>query len=267
MMKYLIMVLMVLLAGCATGGTSPQQQELADAYYNLGNAHMRLGEHSRAVRAYQRSLEIIPDHYEASCNLASAWSTQGNYRNALRQIESLLEADPEHTQLLNTAAWLNLQLGKAETALALYRQAHQADPGDLEIRQGIVKVLMDLGRFEQARSEALALVEYGGAEKPHLLLLFEIDVHLEHERSAEWLQEAWKRFPGDVEIAEPLFQYYAEARRAAPASEVLAGLIDQGKTAEAAQFMEGYADQSLAEKIQEALPEDMRSAVLEELTQ
>lgn len=266
-MKYLVVIIIVLLAGCATGDTSPREQELADAYYNLGNAHMRLGEHSRAVRAYQRSLEVMPAHYEASWNLASAWIAQSSYRNALRQIESLLEADPEHTQLLSTAAWLNLQLGKAETALALYQQARQADPGDPKIREGIIKVLMDLGRFDQARSEALALVEYGGVKKTPLMLLYEIDLKLERDTSSEWLQEAWRRFPGDVEIAEPLFLHYAEAGRASPAAEVLARLIDQGKLPEAVRFFDGLADEQLEEQIQEALPEEKRSALLDAFTQ
>ncbi len=253
----------VLLSGCASLKLGEQEKELADTYYNLGNAYLRLGSNQEALRAYRRALEINPDLREASYNLALGYTRMGRHDDAVTVLSGLLESDAENTLLLKRKAWNLLKSDRASEALETYRLILQIDPGDAEVRTAMVYLLLDRHEFSQAREHALWLLEFQGVGRDLLVLLYTIERELAEFDSVSWLEQAYYRYPGDREIQELLITSYLDSRRVQEVSQVVSAL---DKPEELYRVIIEYAgeDIGLVREVVRALP-DRQAGALEKL--
>jgi tetratricopeptide (TPR) repeat protein len=100
---------------------------------NLGGALMRQGRIDEALRHFENSRRIRPDHAPALSNLGVALQRKGRWSEAIALYREALKAKPGHLE-----AWLNLgnaleQTGDPGGALAAFREADRLKPGDPEI--------------------------------------------------------------------------------------------------------------------------------------
>ena len=65
------------------------------SHYNLGNFHTALGEHSRAVRRYRKSLSVEPSFLPASLNLAVLLSQLGRNAEAEAALRNAIAVEPD----------------------------------------------------------------------------------------------------------------------------------------------------------------------------
>ena len=56
----------------------------ADAFYNMGNVYASLKMENKAIEAYQKVIEIKPQHMDALVNLSILSFQKGNYREAVQ---------------------------------------------------------------------------------------------------------------------------------------------------------------------------------------
>jgi tetratricopeptide (TPR) repeat protein len=81
----------------ANTGKSPL---LFAAWFNLGTALTRLGEHGKAITAYRNALALKPDLYAASINLGQVYEALGQPWQAQRVWEQALQPDEARAALL-----------------------------------------------------------------------------------------------------------------------------------------------------------------------
>ena len=104
----------------------------AEAWYDLGRAHMHLGNFTEAEQDFGRVLAINPREPRALNNLGLSYEAQNRFEEALgayrRAIESQKDSPhPSEQPLLNEGALLNTR-GRFEEAVAPLRQAAEIAP-------------------------------------------------------------------------------------------------------------------------------------------
>lgn len=117
----------------------------------LGVATMNLGMWEDAVRVWNRSLELRPDHPEVLCNLASAFSMRGMLAEAEDHYRRALEGRPDFP-----LAWFSLgkvmaQEGKFAAAEEAVRNYIDLCPGDPWAYFLLGTCQLELGKGEEAR--------------------------------------------------------------------------------------------------------------------
>jgi tetratricopeptide (TPR) repeat protein len=107
--------------------------EASGDLHNLrGLILMEDGDQVRALRAFQRAVEVEPDHPDANRNIAMIAIRFRDYATAERSLESVIELD---VVAADTDAWIALGVAKRglrkfDEAEAAYRAALELDPGD-----------------------------------------------------------------------------------------------------------------------------------------
>ncbi|MBT3276319.1 MAG: tetratricopeptide repeat protein, partial [Spirochaetales bacterium] len=183
------MLAFILFSGCETG---IPPQEVAELYYNLGNAYFDLDEFDSAVNAYLNALALDGSLPQAGYNLARVYIESGNVEKGMAALEDLLKDDPGNSVLLSTVAWAYHELGdyqssyefyqeilqrtptnedglynaavvawkldKKDESLDYYRRLHKENEED-EVLYRIATILIALGRWEEAIRELLIYVD------------------------------------------------------------------------------------------------------------
>lgn len=100
--------LALLLAGCVTA--SPRENPLTAAEHNdLGVAHFRAGDPSRAAREFERALALQPGWPRGLVNLGDARLAGGDVTGAIEAYERAVVHAPEDAAVANNLAWALLQ--------------------------------------------------------------------------------------------------------------------------------------------------------------
>lgn len=100
---------------------------------------------SDAAAAYERAIEIDPEHADAYCNLGAVRYNQGQRAAARRAFESCLERVADHVEANFNLANMLEEAGEDERALTLYRRALAVDPvyPDLHINLALLYEKLD----------------------------------------------------------------------------------------------------------------------------
>ena len=101
-----LLVLLALVSACATQPpwerTDPDKQ--AEAYANLGMGHLDAGNLNRALREFDRALELRPRHPRALHGMALTLEAQGEYSQAEHYFQQVLRVDRNKTSARNNYA-------------------------------------------------------------------------------------------------------------------------------------------------------------------
>ena len=213
--------------------------ELAEEWEALGEAYTRTGEVSRAVSAFRRARELLPEdrvraaglmHRNARVNervgrtrSAVRWAHRG-----LRELEGVdgPEAAAERARLVTTLGSVRRQQGRTAEAARLFRDglrdAELAGDDVLEARAGFMLdwALFELGRREEAvRSErALEIYERVGDLERQAVVLNNLgmfaywegrwtrasELYARAAETSERAGDAWAAAYGDCNIGELL---------------------------------------------------------------
>jgi Flp pilus assembly protein TadD len=121
-------------------------------YNDLGFVLERQGLSDEAVEMYRKSVEIDPESAPANYNLAAALARSGEFAEAELHFRAALAMVP-NTQSYTGLGIVLLQQGRAEEAMASLRDAIAADPKNAAAHQELAKVLVSLGRMDEALRE------------------------------------------------------------------------------------------------------------------
>ena len=112
-----------------------QQSEVsADIYLNRGDAFLGKGNYDRAIRAYDKAIELKPDFAVAYSNRGEAYAKKGDYPRAVVDYDKAIELKPSIELPPNAAVAYNIRgvgfLGKGnyDSAIVDYTKAIKLKP-------------------------------------------------------------------------------------------------------------------------------------------
>lgn len=129
--------------------------KLSTAQMLLGWVHLWRKEHDQAIAAAQRAVEVDPGNAEAWVRLGHILDFAGRPEDGLPLIEKGMRLDPHHPFLY--PFWqghAHHSLQRYDEAIAAYQRAVNRNPDFVAVRQQLAAAYAQLGRLEEARSEA-----------------------------------------------------------------------------------------------------------------
>ncbi len=157
------------LAVCEEIKTRPDHS--AQAYYYAGMASISLGCTNQAITELKEAVRREPENANFQSALAAAYSSKGNSRRARREGEQALrevsrlrtETAPEWQRQMTYGKLAETE-GRWDRALTCYRLALPEAPDPQFVQTYIGRALNRLGRWEEARDVARAVVSHPTAE-------------------------------------------------------------------------------------------------------
>lgn len=212
--------------------TKPYQQELAETYYNLGNAYIELEEWNAAETAFARAIEIMPEMYRAEYNMARVHINSRDYNSAVAILSKLLERDPENIIFLETLAWAEVQRGRLDRAEEIYRDLLEQDPANCNVRYNLALMLRDRQEYAEAYSLLLECVQNQSADAEILLQIGKLEIELGWGDGIGWFEKALEKTPQDRAVQESLAAAYVQDSRFTDALEMYRRLAGSAEEAE-----------------------------------
>ncbi|MEX2463358.1 MAG: tetratricopeptide repeat protein [Balneolaceae bacterium] len=131
------------------------QNLMPDAYYNMADAYLRIGNRKEAAATYETLINDFPDSERAAPALADLARIQyemGNYQVSIQRYNELREKDSRYEQeALLGIGNANLGLGNRDEARQNFESVLAVSPESDAARIGLGKVLLRDGRIEEAR--------------------------------------------------------------------------------------------------------------------
>jgi len=118
------------------------------------------GRMDRAIRRFERALEINPGNTQALYNLGVAWMAKGEAQAALRAFAAALEMDPAYVDVRNNAGVVLVGLGMLDEAAEQFEEIIRRRPETVDARVNLAAIRAQQGRGDEARGllqEALRL--------------------------------------------------------------------------------------------------------------
>lgn len=122
--------------------------------YYLGHLALARGDSAQAVAAFERSLELAPDHGPTLAALAQLYREQGRLDEAQRRAEELLRLDPDHPVAQVVQAEIAMDRGDPQTARERYQSLLRAHPEATRLYGALAAVYRALGEPERAAAYA-----------------------------------------------------------------------------------------------------------------
>jgi cytochrome c-type biogenesis protein CcmH/NrfG len=102
--------------------------KLANAWINLGHAHLRNRDVGRAIPALEKALALAPQALDAQLYLAQAYLGIRDAAKARAYAETILARQPELPVALGIATLANLMTGDSQRAALAFARLRTKDP-------------------------------------------------------------------------------------------------------------------------------------------
>ena len=122
----------------------------ASAWYNKGVALGKMGRHEEALKACDKATQLDPDHVSAWNNKGVALDRMGRYEEALKACDKATQLDPDHVSAWNNKGVALYNMGRYEEALKAYDKAIQLEPDYVYAWNNKGIALARMGRYEEA---------------------------------------------------------------------------------------------------------------------
>jgi len=218
-----LLLSIVVLFSCRT---APVQEELAETYYNLGNAYLDLERLDEAESAYARAIELKPKLHAAEYNLARVYLFNGSYKSAESLLNQLLEKDPQNGMVREMLAWTYIRTGRLDEAEELYHEVLKEDPANCNVRYNLALMAADRKEWREVHEMLIECVYLDRADGDILALLGRAERESGEGSGLGWLEEAADKKPQDMGIAAELADAYQEEGFFVEALEVYDRIIE-----------------------------------------
>jgi Tfp pilus assembly protein PilF len=98
------------------------------SHYNLGNFHMRRGDHEKALTSYQTAIKLRPDFMPPYVNIAFVRNSMGHNDKAEASFRKAIALDPNNAALHLNLGMLLGEMKRPKDAEKAFRTALTADP-------------------------------------------------------------------------------------------------------------------------------------------
>jgi uncharacterized protein (TIGR02466 family) len=133
-----------------------------EAWHNLGEALLKLGDGRAAAEAFTHALALLKGRPEPSMGLSRALRQQGDSAAALAVLEALARDRPDDARVWNELGILHREHNELSAAIGAYRRALAADQHNADAHHNLGNALAAKGDLEGA------IASYRGAlaERP-----------------------------------------------------------------------------------------------------
>ncbi len=169
------------LGGCVSG---VGRQELAEEYFNLGNAFFELGDFDRSYRYYSQAIALTDTFPAAGYNLVRLLIDRGDLQRADELLGDLRREDPESLLLMETEAYLRVRRDDHEAASVLYRQVLQESPGRVRVAYNLGLLEWMQGNYGEARDVLVENRLFVENDDEYLWLLADVLYRNDQEEAA-----------------------------------------------------------------------------------
>lgn len=221
-----VSLLVLLFAACQS---YVPREDLAEEYYNLGNAYFRLERYDEASDYYRRALTLSPTLERANYNLARSLIAAGNLSDAISLLEELRASDQESVRLTEALAYAELQAGNQDRAIALYEEVLELSPYRVNALYNLGVLARRAGNHQRA---ADLLARAGDAAPADLDVQFHLGLALLATEQPDRAIAALERYAMDA--SEPpiprlieLSRAYEEARFFSRALDIYSSILDR----------------------------------------
>ncbi|MFQ5508043.1 MAG: tetratricopeptide repeat protein [Leptospirillia bacterium] len=149
--------------------------DMADAHFNLGNAHFEQQSYPEAAAAFEQALRIAPDHAGAANNLGNTLRELGRLEEAVKALEQAARLAPDRAESHNNLASLYTRLSRYPEAEKAARRALELEPDHAEAMShlyDIKRYQCDWDGIETLEAQMLGRADRGDGRIPAYLLLF-----------------------------------------------------------------------------------------------
>lgn len=133
----------------------------ANAWLALALGYQETGQKRKAMDAYERANELVPNHYLILNNLAWLYHETGD-RRAVDLAEKTLNLAENNPEVIDTVGWIFLHHDREDEGLLLLQQAAVLAPHIPLIRLHLAEALIKTGRKDEARKELMRLLHDEG---------------------------------------------------------------------------------------------------------
>lgn len=222
-----IAVVVSALAAIIGCGTTVTYRELAEEYFNLGNAFYELGDLDQSFVYYTRALELDPGLTGAGYNLARVHIDRGNYERAAAVVDRLLEQDPANSLYRETRAYLEYESNDLDAARATYRALIDEFPGRARLSYNLALIEMEEERYREAATVLEAGRDMAEDDPEYLWLLAEAYHSADMPGQASTVLESFRvAVDGERDQLSRLAERYADWGFQLPALDVLESIGD-----------------------------------------
>ena len=171
----------------------PAEPEEPEAYFLIGTANISLGLASLAKEYLQKTIDQIPDHYDAWFNLGLAHEANKDLDDALTCYETAAGIAPTNHAFLFKLGTLLKDLGKDDNAVEALRYTIKVTPkkkyGGIDYTEDAKKLLEDLNNPWKG-TERLSPISKWSRLKEKKDSITEKKKLMENEQEAKWEQES-----------------------------------------------------------------------------
>jgi tetratricopeptide (TPR) repeat protein len=141
----------------------------ARGYFNLGTTLYGLGEHPKALEAFQAALQLNPQFADAWNALGETYRDQGDMQEAVRAYREALRLEPKHARANYNMGESYCLSGQLTQSIPYFKASNFADAKE--------RVLLSLYKTRQFEDFKQGLVEVMGQDKPDSVLLGSLSTH------------------------------------------------------------------------------------------
>lgn len=181
------------------------------AIIQRGHAHLRAGELTEALAAYQQALELDPDSASAHQGLGLVFYKRGSFKAAEDELREAIRRRPEGAELHYTLGLVQQDRRLFAEAIESFTRALELDPGSLSARQKRALAAFQAGRLAEAAED---FEQVAAAAPHHLDALYNAAVAQaalnNWPRAEEWFSRCIALDPDNAELHYRLGIAYAQ---------------------------------------------------------
>lgn len=154
--KYIAVTTAVLLLAGGLCGCTDKDKENQEAYRKIGINNMAEGKYDKAVKSFQKALdislgEIGAEEIDICYYKAAAQFAKGDYKDAIETYTSLINYDKKNSEAYYLRGSAYLKQEKEDKALKDYDKAVAAESASYELYTGIYENLLNSGYEEEGK--------------------------------------------------------------------------------------------------------------------
>lgn len=136
--------------------TNYKPDVVCEYYFWYGACLEQGGQINKAILAFEKCLQVNPDHVEALNYLAYLWAEKGEHlEKALEYANSALAKKPDNPAYLDTLGWIYYKMQRYQEAFDKIKKASDMLPTEPTIHEHLGDTLLKLGKKKEAIEEWL----------------------------------------------------------------------------------------------------------------
>ena len=164
--------------------------DLHAAYYNRGTAYFQKGELDNAIKDFTTAIEIKPVYAEAYCNRGTAYLQKGELDNAIKDFTKTIEIKPDSVEAYNNRGVAYGKKGEFDNAIQNYDKAIELNPDFADAYCNRGEAWMHLSEWDKAKAD-LTVAKDSGVD---IIASFQID----YESVADFEKKNGIAVPTDI---------------------------------------------------------------------